>query len=327
MLPNQPGKNRAVVREVRVPPALRRKALAEGDRCLAWLNDLPRLVGEIEDRWRLRVGDPMAEGTASFVAPAATAHGTTVVLKLAMPAAIDGWEALDREARVLETAAGRGCVRVLAYDSDRHAVLLEELGRQLAQLRLPLRRQLEIICSTLRSLWGVPADPTLPTGADKARWLSTFITDAWDLLDHPCPERVVDHAVQLADRRASAFSPERAVLVHGDGHAWNTLESRNGASRFRLVDPDGLYAEPEYDLGISMREYNDELLVGDPLRLGRERARLLAELTDTDAERIWEWGYVERVSNGLLLIKLDKDARLGRSFLQIAGDWTQPRHA
>jgi streptomycin 6-kinase len=314
-----------VVRELRVPAALRRKALAEGDHCLAWLNDLPCLLGEIEDLWRLRVGEPMEGGTASFVAPAATARGTTVVVKLAMPAAIDGWEALDREARFLGATAGRGCVRILAYDGERHAVLLEKLGRQLTDLGLPLHLQLGIICGVLRSLWGVQADPTLPSGADKARWLATFISDAWDLLDRPCPARVIDHAVRLAERRASAFSPDRAVLVHGDGHAWNTLEDPQGSSEFRLVDPDGLYAEPEYDLGISMREYSDELLAGDPLRRGRDRARLLAELTDTDAERIWEWGYLERVSGGLLLIKLDKDARLGRTFLKIADVWSRPQ--
>jgi len=33
-------------------------------------------------------------------------------------------------------------------------------------------------------------------------------------------------------------------------HQWNTLEAPEG---FALVDPDGLLAEPEYDLGIIMR--------------------------------------------------------------------------
>jgi len=30
--------------------------------------------------------------------------------------------------------------------------------------------------------------------------------------------------------------------VHGDGHQWNALQSDSG---FKLVDPDGLVAEPE----------------------------------------------------------------------------------
>ena len=36
-------------------------------------------------------------------------------------------------------------------------------------------------------------------------------------------------------------------------------------SGFKLVDPDGLMAEPEYDLGIIMREDPTELMVGGPL--------------------------------------------------------------
>jgi streptomycin 6-kinase len=298
--------------------------LAEGDTCVAWLHDLPHLLDQIERNWRLRVDAPMEGGTASFVASATQANGTQVVLKLAMPAAIDGWETLDHEARVLEAAGGRGCVKLLAYDSDHHALLLEKLGRQLAQLGLPLRQQLEIICQALRTLWAAPADPSLPSGADKARWLASFIAETWDVLDRPCPGHVIDHAIRIAERRAGAFSPERSVLVHGDGHAWNTLEHRPAASRFRLIDPDGLYAEPEYDLAISMREYNDELLAGDPLRLGRRRALLLANFTGTDVQRIWEWGYIERVATGLLLIKLEKDAALGRTYLEIADAWTQP---
>ncbi len=63
-----------------------------------------------------------------------------------------------------------------------------------------------------------------------------------------------------------------------------------------LVDPDGLLAEAEYDMGIVMREDPVELLSGDL----HERARWLATRTGLDATAIWEWGVVERVSTGLL---------------------------
>ena len=59
------------------------------------------------------------------------------------------------------------------------------------------------------------------------------------------------------------------MLLHGDVHQWNALQAADG---FKLVDPDGLLAEPEYDLGIIMREDPIELLDGDP----HERARWLA---------------------------------------------------
>ena len=83
------------------------------------------------------------------------------------------------------------------------------------------------------------------------------------------------------------------MLVHGDVHQWNALRSVDG---YKLVDPDGLLAEPEYDLGIIMREDPLELLEEDPMA----RARRLAAWTGLDSTAIWEWGVVERVSTGLL---------------------------
>jgi streptomycin 6-kinase len=130
----------------------------------------------------------------------------------------------------------------------------------------------------------------LPTGAAKARWLAEFIAAMWEELDRPCSERAVEHALACATHRRDAHRDETAVLVHGDVHHWNALESADG---FKLVDPDGLLAEPEYDLGIMMRE---DPLEGDL----HERARWLAARTGLDANAIWEWGVVERVSTGLL---------------------------
>ena len=49
-------------------------------------------------------------------------------------------------------------------------------------------------------------------------------------------------------------------------------------------------AERELDLAISLREFTDELAAGDARALARSRAKLLAALTGTDPEAIWEWG-------------------------------------
>jgi streptomycin 6-kinase len=100
------------------------------------------------------------------------------------------------------------------------------------------------------------------------------------------------------ERRVAAHDDERAVLVHGDPHAWNALEA--GGGEFKLVDPDGLLAEAEYDLGILMREDPLDLMTGDP----RDRAAWLARRTGLDPVAIWEWGAVERLATGLTLLKL-----------------------
>jgi streptomycin 6-kinase len=179
---------------------------------------------------------------------------------------------------------------LLREDVGRGALLLERLGRSLYELGLPLRRRHEILVSAAARVWRPAPGSALPTGEAKARWLAEFITEMWEELDRPCSERAVRYALACAERRAAAHRDESAVLVHGDVHQWNALEA---GDEFKLVDPDGLLAEPEYDLGIIMRE--------DPLEADlRERTRWLAARTGLDETAIWEWGAVERVSTGLL---------------------------
>ena len=163
---------------------------------------------------------------------------------------------------------------------------------------MPLGRRLEILCDAAARVWRPAPDAGLPTGRTKAEWLAAFITATWERLDRPCPERTVAHALDCAARRSAAHDDERAVLVHGDVHQWNALRAPDGG--FRLVDPDGLLAEAEYDLGVLMREDPEDLLGGDP----RTRSRWLAARTGLSETAIWQWGVAERVSTGLLLSEI-----------------------
>jgi streptomycin 6-kinase len=271
---------------------VRRKAtgVGAGD----WLDDLPLLVASLEEEWSIAVGDAYSDSTEAFVADATCEDGTPAVLKLIVPR---GGDAAQNEITVLRLTDGKGCARLLREDAVRGALLLERLGRSLHELALPIRKRHEILCSTATRVWRPAPDSGLPTGAQKGRWLIDFITATWEELDHPCSERAIDYALTCAERRVDAHRDERAVLVHGDVHEWNALEAPGG---FKLVDPDGLLAEPEYDLGIIMREDPLELLEGDP----HERARWLAARTGLDATSIWDWGVVERVSTGLLGTKV-----------------------
>lgn len=271
---------------------MRRKAIGVG--AGAWLDDLPLLVASVEQDWGITVGDVYDDSTEAFVAEATCDDGTAAVLKLIVPRSGD---AAQNEITVLRLTGGKGCARLLREDAVRGALLVERLGRSLHELGLPIRRRHEILCSTATHVWRPAPDCGLPTGADKGRWLADFITATWEELDHPCSERAVDYALTCAERRIDAHRDERAVLVHGDVHEWNALEAPGG---FKLVDPDGLLAEPEYDLGIIMREDPIELLDGDPL----DRALWLAARTGLDAASIWDWGVVERVSTGLLGTKV-----------------------
>jgi streptomycin 6-kinase len=285
-----------------VPAVVREKALAVG--ADVWLETLPLLVRSLEAEWRITVGRAYPSATEAFVAEAFCDGGGLAVLKVIVPR---GGNAAAHEITVLRLADGGGCPRLLRDDVPRGALLLERLGRPLHQLQLPVRRRHEILVSAAGRVWRPAPDCGLPTGADKARVLAESITTMWEELDRPCSRRAVNHALDCVARRADAHREETAVLVHGDVHQWNALEAGDG---FKLVDPDGLLAEPEYDLGIIMRE--------DPLDGNlRERARWLADRTDLDEDAIWEWGVVERVSTGLLATRVGLQP-VGREMLAAA---------
>jgi streptomycin 6-kinase len=292
---------------IEVTDVVRNKALVAG--ASSWVDELPALVASLEKEWSISVGRPYPDATEAFVAEAMLHDGTAVVLKLVIPHVRD---AARNEIAVLRHANGHGCAALLRDDIARGALLLERLGRSLHELAYPLEQRLEILCSTAARVWRPAPDCGLETGAEKGRRLGDFIKTIWHELDRPCSERAVEYALACAARRISAHDDERAVLVHGDVHQWNALEARNG---FKLVDPDGLFAEPEYDMGILMREDPLDLLGSDP----HQRARTLAATTGLDAVAIWEWGVVERVSTGLLCTQVDLQP-IGRQMLVVA-DW------
>lgn len=291
---------------IEIPDIVKRTALDHAHGA-AWLVGIDDLVAGLARDWDLTIGEVFGGGTASVVLAVTTSDGASAVLKVAP-------DDLASEARTFELADGRGCARMLNRDLERGALLLERLGPSLDSLGMSTEDQLRAIAVTVQQLWvPVPADDdVLTVGDDKGRWLSDFITALWDELDRPCAERTVERARAYAARRVDGFDLERAVLVHGDAHQWNTLQAQDGT--YRLVDPDGLVADREYDLAIPMRE-----VIGTPEQ-GRVWCHQLANLTGTDATAIWEWGLVERVSTGLLCVKHEMQPGAAR-MLAVADAW------
>jgi streptomycin 6-kinase len=296
---------------VQVAAVVRNKAIAFG--AAGWLDDLPELIARLERDWQITVGRPYDSSTEAYVAEAVGHDGTLAVLKLMIPR--DGNQARN-EIAVLELTKGDGCVRLLRSDLSRGALLLERLGRRLDQLGLPITRRHEILCAAAERVWRPAAGIGLPTGAENGRWFIGFITATWEELGRPCSERAVADAIACAARRIDAHDDERAVLVHGDVHQWNVLEAPHG---YKLVDPDGVLAEAEYDLGVVMREDPLELMHGDP----GARARWLATRCALDATAIWEWGVIQRVATGLLCVKIEEQP-VGRQMLAAADHLALP---
>jgi streptomycin 6-kinase len=283
-----------------IPDWVRRKALLKGDIGEAWLDDVGEHVARLARDWDFELGTVLDGGTEALVAEVILARSEPAILKIL----VAGQDPDRTQIHVLRQANGRGYARLLRADETVNAMLLERLGEQLDRIHLPIDAQIERICATLEAAWSVPsAGLNVPDGAHKAVTLATLITTEWPKLGRPCGESVIDTALEFARRRERAFDPRDVVLAHGDAHAWNTLADPQRAGRFKFVDPDGLVIERAYDLAIPMREW-PEALLPDPVSLARRRCRLLARFTGVDAQAIWEWGFIERVSTGLVLKQL-----------------------
>jgi streptomycin 6-kinase len=305
--------------DVILPPAVMQRAQSSGPAAMRWVRELRGIVAGLERDWRIRVGRALDGGSEAFVAQAVTQRGELAILKVRMPHD----DAFVHEVNVLAAAAGRGYPRLLKRDDARSAILIERLGPSLESLRLPVDEQIRITCETLHEAW-IPIGPDLglPTCAEKAAWLEQFIVETWNTLRKPCSIAVIDRARAFCEERRREFDPNDAVLVHGDAHPANTLSVLGGgARRFKLVDPDGLYGDRAYDLAIPMRGWSGELLAGDALELGRRRCAYLQELTGADADAIWQWGFIERVSTGLALM-VHGSREEGLEMLAVAERWS-----
>jgi streptomycin 6-kinase len=268
-----------------IPAVVREKALAVG--AVAWVDGLPQLISAIEEDWDISVGRPYCDSTEAFVAEATCGDGTPVVLKLLVPGDHDG---AAREATVLRLAVGKvvhGCSprtsRAVHSCSNGWVNRSMSSGcRWSAATRssCPLPRgsgaprQTAVCRPVLRRLDGSPSSSRRCGKSSTGRAASVPSSTL-------CGARR-SAAMPTATKQPCSFT---ATCISG-----NALEATGG---FKLVDPDGLLAEAEYDLGIIMRQ---DPLDGDL----PERARRLADRTGLDANAIWEWGVVERVSTGLL---------------------------
>lgn len=304
-------------RSLELPATVESKLRHLGSDGARWRAALPALVATLEREWEIAVGAVLDGGSEALVIGARVNDGSDAVLKLGIP----GETGFNNEVAALDLIEGRGYVRVLRHDLTRRAMLQERLGACLSDLGLPIAAQIEIICTTLRSTWvKVPETTPLMTGAAKVRWLCEFIESAWQRLARPCSEGVVAQVREFTQERERAHDPDRAVLVHGDAHPGNTLQTLD-ATAFKFVDPDGLNAEPACDLAIPMRGWPDELLDGDARALGARRCAYIGELTGVEREPIWQWGFVECVSTGLYMLELGWRSE-ARAMLAVAEAWT-----
>lgn len=291
-----------------------------------WARELvatfPERLRAVLSRWELTVIRAFTEGAELPVLEVRGRDIGPAVLKLG-----GHGTNLAQQVRVLRAADGRGYVRVLDDAEDLDAVLLERLGATLWTTSPDPLAQMDELSQLLPRTWELPARVAEPTGPkDKAGSLLAMVegelqgdgaAGGSDRSHRP----VLERARGLAAALLADPSP-RQVVLHGDPHPGNALR-RDG--EHVLIDPDGFLGEPEYDVGVTLRDHQqviDELDRREGSGAGRAwHAALItrtAQRLDLDAERITAWAHLERVTTGIHLHHLGWSDE-GESWLRTAG--------
>ena len=303
-----------------VPPMVAGKAATAGEVGRKWLAELDSIVASLEKQWKIRVGEPMNGGSRAFVANVTGEDGAEYVLKVELPD--NSEEEYLCGIHALRIADGHGYGKLYACDVSKRACLLERLGGTLKSSGLPAERQMQIICEALLDTWRMPvSDAKLNDGEGSVGWFCDFIGSTWEMLQQPCSRKVIDQAMRFLEHRKAVLCRDDFVLLHGDAHNNNTLQVLSDGQKYKLIDPEGLFYEKAYDLGVLMREWPDEYMA-EPMRLGRERSEYLSRLTGVPAQDIWEWGFLQMVSTSLILLQIGEEP-LGRQMLGIAEAWCE----
>lgn len=312
------------MRKINLPESVADRARAAGPEGERWLASLPELIAGLEEKWQVEIEEALEGGTHAFVAEALGRDGNRYAVKIDMPGD-EGHGAFLSAVRALELAEGRGYVKLYAWDRERKACLLERLGRPLKDFGYPADRQIEILCRALQSSW-VPVEEEgegLASWREGIAWFRGFLRKSWEELGRPCREEVIRRAYEFLGVREAEARPEEFVLIHGDAHNTNLLEDPSNRGEFKLIDPDGVVYERAYDLGVILREWREDYRE-NPVAQGKEKCELLHRLTGVERRAIWQWGFLQSVSTGLLCLQIaGAFSQAGQELLSTAEAWLE----
>jgi streptomycin 6-kinase len=242
-----------------------------------WLNDLPQILAELSKIWSLEVEKPFANLSYNFVA-ACVCENENAVLKIALP--LDNPE-IHNEARFLQTANGRGAVRLLKSNEARRAMLLERAapGANLKEVfHGKSEKAVDIATKTIRAiLREAPEDSTFQQLDD---WYDNFFTKA-ENTNFPFQNR----------KKTREFYEE---LSHGDLHHENILSATRES--FLAIDPKGIVGDVGYEISVFLNNHlrwlNCEPDVREKLNAAIQK---FSEAFAIEPKDLRKWAYAQKI--------------------------------
>ena len=269
-----------------------------------WLASLPIIIERCALQWNLSALKPYPNLTYNYVMSGMIDH-KPVVLKLRC----DQTE-LQQEIAAVEALNGYGCVRVLAYNLNYGAMILERAvpGESLTTL-FPHddQKATRIAADCMQALHKAPLpesslfktlEQTLPHFTKTATALDPFIIRAQEL------------------KKQLLATQQKNVLLHGDFHSGNILSSDH--NQWVVIDPEGTIGDPLYDLAVYIRNPLTELVAcPDALIIISNRINDFATSLGYTPQCIYNWTYLQTVSSAYWSIEDKLDITRHIAFLTL----------
>lgn len=250
----------------------------------AWLKQLPKLIEVCAEQWGLVVHKPFPYAFASLALPVTQGDGTDAVLKIQFPD-----RESEHEAAALANWDGDGAVRLIAYDGDRRALLIERCVPGTPLYEIGGDAALDVLIGLLPRLWKPAAAPFTTLSEEADRWLSELPL-LWERAGRPFERRLLDSAVDAL--RSLPGSQGEHVLLHQDLHAANVLRAER--EPWLVIDPKPLVGEREFGVVAAVR--GGEL--GDGPSFVRHRFDRLTSELGLDRERVRGWTLAQTLAWG-----------------------------
>ncbi|WP_420111045.1 aminoglycoside phosphotransferase family protein [Pseudactinotalea sp.] len=264
----------------------------------AWLESVPALVERAAQRWQLQVGEPFGVGTASWTAPATTADGTPVVLKISFP-----HDEARYEAVALALWRGSAAVELLAHEADDWALLMRRAHPGTPLLATPgtPEERIEACLGVLANLHQAPiADVGVPILREVAqRWVAVASERAtrWHglLAQHT---GIVTRGIDLL-RAFAADTAAPTVLLHGDLNPGNLILDDPGTPHWLAIDPKPMLGDPAYELWPVLSQIDDPFEYPDPVAVLMPRLLTASQALALPARRAALWACARTVESVL----------------------------
>jgi streptomycin 6-kinase len=261
---------------IKIPVRLVKACHKDAQR-LDWLNRLPEILRDLQQRWSLTLEDPFEgkEGSCAWVAGVTLPDRTTAVLKLGMPH-MEG----EQEMEGLRFWNGDPTVQLLNTDGHSGAMLLERCEPGTALREAPETEQDIVIAGLLRRLWRQPSMPHFfrPLSTMTADWCAGALAET----EHWPDAGLISEGLVLFKKLSESTPGD--VLLATDLHAGNVLRAQR--MTWLVIDPKPFVGDPAYDATQHLLNCRARLL-SDP----EKTIRRFAELLRLDHGRVWLWTF------------------------------------